>query len=306
MRGTGMKKGCWAVIIVVFMLAAAPILKGQEKRIYNDGVIDYVPLSASVVLEAWDSESLLDTIQYSIDGSPLREYEEPLTFSTEGRHIIVYRALDSTGNISNERIYSVVVDGTPPDGLVSVDGPVYKKGGKFYLTQESIIVIWTEDNLSGVDSVWVKIDDGDYVAYENPVAISEEGFHSAVTYAVDNVGNRSKDFEVSGYVDNTPPEVNILNKNPFTRMDNDNFTNRDNEYSVVATDEISGIRNIFISLDGSDWVIYSNPFKVQGSGFHSLRAKASDNLGNESEPVEIIFNVDVVPPNTTLGTSIGE
>ena len=176
MRGTRMKKGCWAVIIAIFILAAAPILTGQEKRIYNDGVIDYVPLSASFVLEAWDSESLLETIQYSIDGSPLREYEEPLTFSTEGRHIIVYRALDSTGNISNERIYSVIVDGTPPDGLVSVDGPVYKKGGKFYLTRESIIVIWAEDNLSGVDSVWVKIDDRDYMAYEKPVVLVRRAF----------------------------------------------------------------------------------------------------------------------------------
>jgi hypothetical protein len=288
------------------MLAAAPILTGQEKRIYNDGVIDYVPLSASFVLEAWDSESVLETIQYSVDGSPLKEYEDPLTFSTEGRHIIVYRALDITGNISNERIYSVIVDGSPPEGLVSVDGPVYVKSGKFYLTHESIIVIWAEDNLSGVDSIWVKIDDNDYMAYERPVVINEEGFYTAMTYAVDNVGNRSTVYEVSGYVDNTPPEVEILNKNTFIIVDNDNYTNRDNEYTVVSSDEISGTRDIFVSFDGSDWVIYSNPFKIQEPGFHSLRAKAIDNLGNESEPIEIMFQVDTVPPKTTLGTSIGE
>jgi hypothetical protein len=304
-RGKLMNKGFIAFFIVLFMIAATPILKGEDKRVYNDGIIDYVPLSASFVLEASDSESFLKTIQYSIDGSPLSEYKDPLTISTEGRHVIVYRAIDRAGNISNERIYSVIVDGTPPEGLVSVEGPVYMKGGNYYLTGESVIAIWAEDNLSGVDTVWVKIDDRDYIAYKGPLVITEEGFHTAMTYAVDNVGNSSTVYKVSGYVDNTPPEVKILNRDPFVTVGNENYTNRDNEFSVTASDEISGVRDIFVSLDGSDWFIYSSPFKIQGPGFHTLRARASDNLGNESSSVEITFHVDVAPPETTLGTSVG-
>jgi hypothetical protein len=301
-----MKKRLVVLMMVMFLLFSAYLSLCEEKRIYNDGVIDYVPLTASFVLEGWDSESSLQKIQYSIDGAPLDEYTEPLSMSTEGRHIIVYRAVDTTGNISNERVYSVVVDGTPPEGLVSADGPVYRREGDFFLTTETAVVIWAEDTLSGVDTIWVGLDDGEYMAYTGPVVIGKEGYHTARTFAVDNVGNRSKTYKVSGYVDSTPPEVEIVRKVPFVDVNDENYTNRSNEYSVIATDEISGVREIWISLDNSKWVRYTGPFTVQIPGMHSLRARASDNLGNVSEPAEVTFYVDIVPPETTLGTSLEE
>jgi len=299
-----MRKRLIVVVLGVFLLASAHLSLGQEKRIYNDGVIDYVPLTASFVLEAWDKDSSLKRIEYSIDGSPLREYTEPLAFKSDGRHVIVYRAVDDTGNISSERIYSVIVDKTPPEGLVSADGPVFYRGGDYYLTKESKIVIWAEDDFSGVDTVWMSLDGGKYQAYQGKVSIGEEGRHTADSYAVDNVGNRSSAYSVSGYVDNTPPEVDILSREPFVSVSGQNYTNRKNEFRVIATDEIAGTSGVWISLDNSDWVVYSGPFKVQVPGFHSLRTKAQDMLGNESDPVEVIFYIDIAPPEAALGTSV--
>ncbi len=299
-----MKKGLIAVVLGVFVLASVHLSLGQEKRIYNDGVIDYVPLTASFVLEAWDKDSSLKKIEYSVDGSSLREYTEPLSFKSDGRHVIVYRAVDDTGNISSERIYSVVVDKTPPEGLVSVEGPVFYRDDDYYLTKESKVVIWAEDDFSGVDTVWVSLDGGEYQAYQGKVSIGEEGRHTAASYAVDNVGNRSSAYSVSGYVDNAPPEVDVLSREPFVSVSGRNYTNRKNEFRVIATDEIAGTSGVWVSLNNSDWVVYSGPFKVQVPGFHSLRAKARDMLGNESDPVEITFYVDIAPPEAALGTSV--
>jgi hypothetical protein len=299
-----MKKALSAVVICVFLLVSAHLSLGQEKRIYTDGVIDYVPLTAGFVLEAWDKDSSLKKIEYSVDGSSLQEYTQPLSFKSEGRHVIVYRAVDDTGNISSERIYSVIVDNTPPEGLVSVNGPVFFKNGDYYLTKESNIVIWAEDDLSGVDTVWVSLDGGEYRVYQGNVSIGKQGRHTAASYAVDNVGNRSSAYSVSGYVDSTPPEVDILSKEPFVSVSGKNYTNRKNEFRVIATDEISGTSGVWISLDNSEWFAYSAPFKVQAPGFHSLRAKARDMLENESDPVEVTFFVDIAPPEATLGTSV--
>ena len=301
-----MNKVLVVLFLGFFLLVSVHVSICEERRIYNDGVIDYVPLTASFVLDAWDSESSLKNIQHSVDGSPLQKYTGPLSFSTEGRHVIVYRAVDTTGNISNERIYSVIADGTPPKGLVTVEGPVFIEDGNFYLTTGSEVVVWAEDNLSGVDMVWVKLDDGEYMAYTGPIAIEDEGYHTARSYAVDNVGNRSATYKVSGYVDSTPPEVRILSRDMFVVVNNENYANRTNEYRVVAKDEIAGTEKLWVSLDGSDWVAYSGPFKVQSQGIHSLRAKAQDSLGNVSSPVEINFYVDKAPPETTLGTTIEE
>jgi hypothetical protein len=300
-----MKK--WVVTAwMVFLLGGSfGIVSAQDLRIYNDGIIDYVPLEASFVLNAEDTESSLQEIQVSVDGSMLESYDGAISFQTEGRHIIVYRALDRTNNISVEKIYSVIVDGTPPDGSASVDGPVYvTDDGKIYVTGTSAILLWAEDALSGVDKIFVSLDGSDFMPYEEPVVIREEGHHSAVAYAVDNVGNKTSEYVAEGYVDSTPPAVNLTSREPFVEVDGNNYTNRDNVYTVTARDAYAGTREILVSLDGSDYFTYTGPFKVQLPGRHSLSAKAVDNLGNESDAVSLSFSVDVVPPDTSMGVSV--
>jgi len=299
-----MKKWLVTSLILIFGICSLQVLSGQEMRIYNDGIIDYVPMTASFVLSADDYESSLKEIQYSVDGSALQVYNGPISFSTEGRHVIVYRAIDRTDNISSEQIYSVFVDGTPPDGLASVDGPLFIDGNKIYISPRSAIVLWAEDNLSGVDTIYVSLDGGGYIAYTEPMTIDRDGRHSATAYAVDNVGNKTAEFKVEGYVDSTPPVVRITPKDQFVIVDGKNYTNRSNEYEISAYDNLAGVRNILVSLDGSEYVAYTSPFMVQAPGQHVLRAKAVDNLGNESSFRELVFFTDVTPPEATMGASV--
>jgi len=299
-----MKKWLVTSFILIFGICSLQVLSGQEMRIYNDGIIDYVPMTASFVLSADDYESSLKEIQYSVDGSVLQVYDGPISFSKEGRHIVVYRAMDKTDNISSEEIYSVIADGTPPDGIASVNGPLFVGGGKIYISTKSAIVLWAEDNLSGVDTIYVALDGGGYVAYTGPMTISQEGQHGATAYVVDNVGNKTAEFTVEGYVDSTPPVAQIAPKDQFVVVNGQNYTNRSNEYEVSAYDNMSGVRNILVSLDGSEYVAYTSPFMVQIPGRHTLRAKATDNLGNESVSQELGFFTDVTPPEASMGASV--
>ncbi len=299
-----MKKRLFSMLLLIFLLSGVHLLLAQEKRIYNDGIIDYVPLSASFALSAEDFESTLDEIQFSVDGNPVEIYSEPISFTTEGRHFIAYRALDLTGNISDEKIYSVVVDGTPPEGLATVDGPAFMKGEHVYLTANSAVILWAEDNLSGVDKIYIRLDDGKFIHYSKPLFVIGEGYHTAEAYAVDNVGNTTPTYIVQGYVDSSPPEVRIVPKEDFIVVGGGNYTNRDNVYTISTYDAIAGTREILVSLDGSDFVSYTDSFKIQISGRHTVSAKAVDNLGNESSKISITFFVDVVPPKTKLGTSL--
>jgi hypothetical protein len=299
-----MKKLLLTTLLLVFLVSGVQLMYGQQKRIYNDGVIDYVPLTASFVLSAEDYESTLQEIQFSMDAQAPEIYSGPISFDTEGRHFIAYRAVDKTGNITNEKIYSVVVDGSPPDGLASVDGPVFLRDEDVYMTTESTIVLWAEDTYSGVDAIYVKLDNGPYISYSEPVRVTEEGFHTAETYAVDNVGNVTPTFLVQGWVDSTPPMVQIVPENPFVVVSNRNYTDKNNEFTIRAYDEIAGVERIDVSLDGSDYFTFTDAFKVQIPGNHTLSAKAVDNLGNESSVASINFFVDVVPPESTLDTSV--
>jgi hypothetical protein len=303
-----MRKCFFTVILLLFLLSGLSngihLLYAQQKRIYNDGVIDYVPLSASFVLSAEDQESTLDVIQYSVDGNSIAIYSDPISFETEGRHFIAWRAIDKTGNISEERIKPVIVDGTPPEGIASVDGAAFMSGDNIYITTSSAVILWAEDNLSGVDNIYVKLDDGAFFPYVKPMVIAEEGLHTAEAYAVDNVGNTTPVYIVQGYVDSTAPNVRIVTKKKFVTVGREKYTNKDNEYTVTASDAIAGVGEILVSLDGSDFFNYSGPFKIQIPGEHTLGAKAVDNLGNVSSVDTVTFFVDVVPPETTLGTTL--
>ena len=288
-----------AILFVVFMFI--PYLYAQEPRIYNNGSIDFAPITASFVLSAQDSESNLKEIQYSVDGSNFMIYKNPITFNNEGRHIVVYRAVDKAGNISKEKIYSVIIDATPPDGAVSVKGPEFIKNGNVYITSKTQIILWAEDKLSGVNSIYVNLDGKGYVPYTGPVTIGEEGEHTASAYAVDNVGNKTDVYSLIGYVDNSAPTVYIKHSEDFVVVNGINYTNKNNEFSIIANDNLSGVKEIEVSLDGSPFVEYTSPFKVQYGGKHTIEAKAIDNLGNESEITSVDFYVDVKPPQTSIG-----
>ncbi len=299
-----MKKWSVCITLSLFLISGALVLQAQDKRIYNDGIIDYVPLTAQFVLSAEDFESTVKEIQYSVDGSAVVVYEEPIRFTSEGRHFIAYRAIDMTDNIGTERIYSVIVDGSPPEGIASVEGNAYMEEEYVYVTKESAIVLWAEDNLSGVDRIYVKLDDMDFVPYTKPLVIAEEGYHTAEAYAVDNVGNATPRLVVQGCVDSSPPVVSIVPAEDFVNVKNERYTNKMNEYTVKAYDEFAGVKEIMVSFDGSEYVTYVTPFMVQVPGFHTVRAKAVDNLGNVSDPVEMSFFVDVQPPESKIGASV--
>jgi hypothetical protein len=301
-----MKKGMSAMLLLVFVLGAAPVMFGEDMRIYNDGEIDYVPLQASFVLSAEDDESTVKEIRYSINGSGIEVYQEPITLTEEGRQLIVYWAIDMTDNVSSEKLYSVIVDATPPDGFVSVHGPAFTVGDALYITGQSRIVLWAEDELAGVDAIYVSLDDSSFMEYREPVSITKEGYHEASAYAVDNVGNATDVFSVAGYVDSTPPSVTVTARDAFVEVEGRNYTNKDNTYTVTAEDEYAGLQEILVSLDGSDYAVYSAPFRVQIRGEHTISAKAVDRLGNESSPVDLRFYVDVTPPSTSMGVSLEE
>ena len=288
------------ISVCLILVLAAGFLGAQQRRVYNDGEIDYVPDSAKIRLYAEDMESSLDYIQYTVNKGDLKRYNGAITLTDEGRYVIAYRAFDMLGNISKEKIYSCVVDATPPYFSGSASGPAFLEDGVAYLTSDTVLALWAEDELSGVSAVYVNLDGQGFTEYTGPSTVPGEGKHTARAYAEDNVGNRTRTYSGTAYIDDTPPEVEIIPEDDFVVLQGDNFTRPTNSYSVDAFDNIAGVREITVSIDGSGEFVYSEPFAVQGTGWHTVSARASDYLGNTSDPVRLRFYVDTKTPSTDL------
>jgi len=291
-----MKKMFLATIVLLAFCASSQLF---AQKIYNDGVIDYAPMAVAVKLNAFDADSDLKEIQYSVDGGALDIYAAPIKFDSEGRHFIAYRAVDFAGNMSKEMVYSLIVDDTAPEFYVSANGPAFMRDRVAYISGDTEIVVWGEDNLSGLDAIYGNVDGASY-RYLGPGTIAQEGKHVAEAYAVDNVGNKSRKYRIEAFVDATPPEVTVTSLYDIVENNGKYYTSRNNVYTASAKDDVAGVEDILMSIDDSEFFSYVKPIQFQEPGEHTFRYKAIDKLGNVTNTYVIDLVIDMESPKTDI------
>lgn len=288
-----------AVLLMLFVVAG--LLSAQQRRIYNDGQVDFAPGAARFVLSVPGMESNLARLHYSVNGGQVREYSGPVQLTQEGRNVITYRATDVTGNVSPEQVYTVVIDNTAPELSATVRGLSFVgANNRVFIRPDTALVLDAYDALSGVQAIEVSLDGRNFFRYTDAAFITEQGEHTGHAYAVDNVGNRSQTFSMTVTVDNTPPEVRIVPQTALTVVQGDRFSARGNQFRVEATDALSGVADIQVSINRQEFVTYTGPITVNSLGFQSIRARAVDNLGNQSGTVELTFTVRTETPRPTI------
>ncbi|WP_182904247.1 OmpL47-type beta-barrel domain-containing protein, partial [Microbispora sp. H10830] len=134
---------------------------------------NYVGL-ATVTVSATDTESGVDTVEYSLDGQPFGLYSAPVAVKQAGAHTVSYRATDKAGNASDVASVSFKVvapeqkDTTPPlvSGQVSGD-----KDADGNYVGSATVTVSASDTESGVDRVEYALDNGAFTTYSAPVSV---------------------------------------------------------------------------------------------------------------------------------------
>ncbi len=271
--------------------------------------------SATVTITASDAQSGVASIAYALDGGSFQPYTTPVVVSTFADHVVQYRATDNAGNTSPvESVAFTVVapepdDTTPPDISAAVTGDQNEDGD--YIGSATVTVTAT-DTQSGVASVEYNLDGAGFVAYTAPAVVSTFGDHTVQYRATDNAGNVAPVESVSFTVvepepdDTTPPAVAASvagEQNPDgAYVDSATVT-------VTATDTQSGVASVVYSLDDGAFVPYTAPVVVGTVGEHTVRYRATDNVGNTSETGSVTFTVverdgDACPDSDTRPTVV--
>ena len=271
--------------------------------------------SATVTITASDAQSGVESIAYALDGGSFQPYTAPVVVSAVGDHVVQYRATDNAGNTSPvESVAFTVVepepdDTTPPEVSAAVTGDQNEDGA---YVGSATVTITASDAQSGVASIEYDLDGTGFTAYTAPVVVSSAGEHTVQYRATDNAGNVSPAESVTFTVvapdpdDTTPPEVSASvagEQNP------------DGDYvgsatvTVTATDGESGVASVVYSLDDGAFVPYTGPVVVSSVGEHTVRYRATDNAGNESETGSVTFTVverdgDACPDSDTRPTVV--
>jgi hypothetical protein len=191
------------------------------------------------------------------------------------------------------RIVLQVRDATAPYTSVLLNG--VKLGNDLY-TSDVLVTLSAEDSLSGVSSIFFRLDSENQTQYETPFEVSGDGSHVVCYYSVDRMGNQESERRVSFRIDITPPRI-FIEKPPNYSY----FANASVIMSWNGTDEL-GIDHYTVCLDGIDkgnTSLTSWDFGNLDEGEHVMSVIAHDQAGHYNES-RVRITVDFSNPNVSL------
>jgi hypothetical protein len=160
-------------------------LSGQQ-----DSAGNYVG-SATVMLSVNDTESGVDTLEYSLDGGPYTEYPSPVSVTQAGAHTLAYRATDKAGNTSPVATLRFTVvrpedDTTLPQVSAALTGSM---DWAWNYVGSATVKLTASDVGSGLDTVEYSLDGQPFAAYTKPLTVDQPGEHTLAYRATDKAGN---------------------------------------------------------------------------------------------------------------------
>lgn len=143
------------------------------------------------------------------------------TLPIEGVTELYFSAIDNVDNLTPIALTTVTVDATPPEVFIENNNRLINKNGTYtvfpstqVIDEEGRIIVSSveavafgaKDALSGVDAIYLKINDGEYTKYIEPIKFAESDVYNIEVKAIDNVGNESAPVAYTFFVDKASPD----------------------------------------------------------------------------------------------------
>ncbi|MBI1921559.1 MAG: hypothetical protein HYS23_10840 [Geobacter sp.] len=156
----------------------------------------YISGGTYLAISATDSASGVKTSEYSLDEGAFAGYGAPFNLAvlSDGSHTINYRSTDNVGNVEIDKKLTVVLDKTPPQTTITASDPLVQ-GVVNTVSPVTGFILSAADELSGVKTVWYRIDGGQWQLYTGSFTLAgmTTGAHTISFNAEDNVGNAEQE-----------------------------------------------------------------------------------------------------------------
>ena len=249
----------------------------------------WVSARTKIQLSSEDNKAGVERTEYKV-GKKWSPYTQPFMLNKpDGRHVVNFRSLDKVGNYSQHFKQSWWLDSTKPKISLKFIGPRYNQGQKYFVGLQTEVSFLGTDKGAGVKSLHYSLDKAaEAKTYDKPFRITSPVPQIVSYYAVDQVNNRSKDKRLQIILDKEAPQVFfhpsskpvaekvIGGKKVKSHM-------KGTSIYVGATDDLSGVRKIMYSVNGSkkkqlkDSTIY-----LKQDGLMIVDVQVFDNVNNVS------------------------
>lgn len=272
----------------------------HEKGFYTDEE-ENLYVAKSIPLYIWMTNSKnQDDDPVLLKSNATSEYAKPFYLPFEGLNIIKSPSAVDTSTLvvlypRKPILFEVIADGTPPlTKYVAKESKSYWSGKKLYYGGDLIVFLNASQGLSGLNKTYFSVNGEPYKEYTDSLIFNEDGEYKIKYYSVDNVGNTEKVKSRYFTIDLEKPVSTKKIKSDL----HENILSSRSSIVLSASDSISGLANIYYSIDEKAERIYKYPIRTTNlaEGEHSIKYYAVDRVGNK-EPVNAYsFYVDKSAP----------
>jgi hypothetical protein len=286
------------LLVTGSMMAQQPL--EHPNKIYKspEGKL-YVNRNAPIYLRI-ATDSVSDRRTHLLRSEETSQYANPMYFDTEGINTIrsPWKVDPETRSYvypKEDVVFVVYADSKPPSSRVDFGTEeIVTEGGTVYAGEPLTLRFNTSDALSGVEKVYYSLDGTPYQVLKQPLKINQEKSFVLRYYAVDHVGNAEKPRQVSVVTDlSKPRSAHQIKGDQY-----ENVISGRSEIHIQAEDEVTGVRQTWFSIDGSEARPYRAPIKGKdlSEGEHMLTYYSVDKVNNTEEMQKFSFYVDKTPP----------
>lgn len=275
-----------------------PVTRHQVTGLQQGSILT---LSTRIELSSRDELSGLKYIYYYFDGEEdaPQPYSEALSIAhlAEGTHTLHYFAVDNVGNTENPRAFEFYLDNSPPATELIVEGDFFP-AEKDFISGQSRFRFQSADNKTGVSNINYAINGGEETRFNGtPVSMSALSGPVAITFwAGDNLNNKEPQKERTFYIDTRAPETTYAFEGPSFTQRGKTWISSKTKLSLQATDEESGVKQIFTGIDGQKEQPYVQALAFPNEGETELRFYAIDNVSNRENTRQLVLVIDNTPP----------
>lgn len=249
-------------------------------------------------ITASDNLSGVANRYYRINGVT-QTYSSPFTISADGIYAIDYWSVDLAGNVSVVGTVPINIDASAPLTQATGSGTVGTNGWYRSAVQVSLSAT---DNLSGLQTIFYKLDGGTTKTYTAAFSVSGNGSHTVNFWSVDKATNTETTRSLVINIDSNTPSV-TTGVSPASASKSSNPVTI--TVSGHATDTVSGVATTgavsFSVIDEYGVAQPSGPVTLQANGNYSftLSLPATKQTGDTSH----LYTITVVGTDRAGNTS---
>lgn len=270
-----------------------------EHTIKGNAIGHVYSFGAQLSFTSSDSLSGVKSVHYRLGAGDFQLYnggQIDINNLEDGNHTLQYYAIDHVGNQEPTQSYAFFFDKTAPLVATDILGDRFIVEDQIYFSGRTKLKFTAVDNKVGVKEVKYRINEGEYITYNQPFYLpSTSGTHAIYYYAMDNLLNKTVDkktatgvhqFEHQAtkiYVDLTGPNLShgVDGVSLFAR--DTLFIHPETKVILQGDDAESGLQKITYSLEGSpEEFDYQDALAMKESGYHAIDFYGYDNVNNRN------------------------